>query len=53
MKYGVKLAIAFKVDSKTMYNERCLWIKTRSYKDKSDTNLHNNGMPKEFSHCIF
>ena len=39
-------------DSKTVYNEKYIKTKIKSYKRKINTNFHINKIPKEGSHCI-
>ena len=35
-----------------MYNEKYLKAKIKSYAYKINANFHDNGMPREGSHCI-
>ena len=39
-------------DSEPAYNEKYLKTKIKSYKRKTNTNFHNNKIPKEDSQCI-
>ena len=38
--------------SEPVYNEKYLKGKIKSYACKINTNFHDNGMPREGSHCI-
>ena len=40
-------------DSEPVCNEKYLKTKTKSYEGKISTNFHEEGIPKERSHCIF
>ena len=39
-------------DSKPAVNEKYLKTKIKSYEGKVNTDFHDNGIPKESSHCI-
>ena len=39
-------------DSQPLYNEKYLRTKIKSYKGKTNTNFHNNKIPKKSSQCI-
>ena len=54
MKFGKKVSNIIKkeFDSKPVYNEKYLKTKLKSYNGKSNTNLHNNKIPKEVSQYI-
>ena len=39
-------------DSKHVYNKKFLKTKIKSYNEKINTNVHNNEILKEGSHCI-
>ena len=39
-------------DSEPVYNEKYQKTKTTSYEGKISTNFHDDGIPKEGSHCI-
>ena len=38
--------------SEPMYDTKYLKTKTKSHEGKINTNFHDNGIPKEGSHCI-
>ena len=40
-------------DSNPVYNEKYIKAKMKSYHGKTNTNFHNNRIPKEDSQCIF
>ena len=40
-------------DSNPVYNEKYIKAKMKSYNGKTNTNFHNNRIPKEDSQCIF
>ena len=39
-------------DSETLYNDKYLETKIKSYEEKVNTIFYNDKMPKEDSHCI-
>lgn len=39
-------------DNNPVYNEKYLKTKTKYYGHKLNTNLNNNGIPKECCHCV-
>ena len=49
----VKNSIRKEFESETVYNEKYLKAKIKSYNAKINTNFRNNKIPKEGSQCIF
>ena len=54
VKSGIKSAIVNKkgFDCKPVYNEKYLKTEIKSYEGKISTKFHDDGIPKESSHCI-
>ena len=54
VKSAIKSAIVNKkgFDSKPVYNEKYLKTEIKSYEGKISTSFHDDGIPKESSHCI-
>ena len=48
----VKNSIKKEFDSQSVYNEKYLKAKIKSYNGKTNTNFHNNKIPKEDSQFI-
>ena len=55
MKFGRKLKISSKkkFGSESVYNEKYLKTKIKSYNENINTNFHNNKIPKEDSQYIY
>ena len=53
IKSGIKVVIVLKKESEPVYNEKYIKTKIKSYNSKINTNFHDNGLPKEDSHCIW
>ena len=49
----IKNSIQEEFDSESVYNEKYLKAKIKSYNGKINTNFGNNKIPKEGSQCIF
>ena len=49
----VKNSIKKEFDGEPVCNEKYLKAKIKSYDGKTNTNLHNNKIPKEGCRCIF
>ena len=49
---SLKNTINKEFNSNPVYNKINLKAKTKSYNGKTNTNFHNNEIPKEGSHCI-
>ena len=49
---NVRNIIKREFDNKPVHNEKYLKNKIKSYNGKTNTNFHNNKIPKEGSQCI-
>ena len=53
MMCGLKLALQKGFDSEPVHkSQKYLKIKIKSHESKINTNLHDNSVPKEGSHCV-